>query len=224
MVFLITCFEGGLLFCTPAIDTNKKSNYTLLLRFLGGILYFGRLITRLNSTELESRDKRFKIVGSIGGVPWASPSGWQAGRGDSILFCERRERRYPLCLSPERHHMLSGGQKGAFVLSNARSLSHSFLKGSFVWEAGERWSEWKALCQAAGNGVDPNSVTDTVLAPWKGQAPQFHHPPPARESGINLPLITCPKSSSGVSPKKGTQPTRNSYRIMPIAHQSTGLP
>lgn len=26
----------------------------------------------------------------------------------------------------------------------------------------------------------------------------------------NLPLITCPKSSSGVSPKKGTQPTRNS--------------
>ncbi|TNN58610.1 hypothetical protein EYF80_031230 [Liparis tanakae] len=36
--------------------------------------------------------------------------------------------------------------------------------------------------------------------------------------------MTCPNSSSGVSPKKGTQPTRNSYRMMPIAHQSTGFP
>ncbi len=39
-----------------------------------------------------------------------------------------------------------------------------------------------------------------------------------------LPLTTWPKSSSGVSPKKGTQPTRNSYRIMPMAHQSTDFP
>lgn len=31
-------------------------------------------------------------------------------------------------------------------------------------------------------------------------------PPPQRHA----PLMTCPKSSSGVSPKKGTQPTRNS--------------
>ena len=38
------------------------------------------------------------------------------------------------------------------------------------------------------------------------------------------PVMTCPNSSSGVSPKKGTQPTRNSYRMMPIAHQSTGFP
>ena len=38
------------------------------------------------------------------------------------------------------------------------------------------------------------------------------------------PVITCPKSSSGVSPKNGTHPTRNSYRMIPMAHQSTGLP
>lgn len=48
--------------------------------------------------------------------------------------------------------------------------------------------------------------------------------PPRGPGGWYLPLITCPKSSSGVSPKKGTQPTRNSYRIMPMAHQSTGFP
>ena len=40
-----------------------------------------------------------------------------------------------------------------------------------------------------------------------------------------LPLETMwPKSSSGVSPKKGTHPTKNSYNITPIDHQSTGLP
>lgn len=39
-----------------------------------------------------------------------------------------------------------------------------------------------------------------------------------------LPLITWANNSSGVSPKKGTHPTRNSYKIIPIDHQSTGLP
>ena len=38
------------------------------------------------------------------------------------------------------------------------------------------------------------------------------------------PLTTWEKSSSGVLPKKGTQPTRNSKRMIPIDHQSTGLP
>jgi len=36
--------------------------------------------------------------------------------------------------------------------------------------------------------------------------------------------MTCEKSSSGVLPKKGTQPTRNSYSMIPIDHQSTGFP
>lgn len=41
---------------------------------------------------------------------------------------------------------------------------------------------------------------------------------------VFLPVMTCPKSSSGVSPKKGTHPSRNSYKMIPMAHQSTGLP
>ena len=36
--------------------------------------------------------------------------------------------------------------------------------------------------------------------------------------------MTCENSSSAVSPKKGGHPTRNSYSIIPMDHQSTGLP
>lgn len=39
-----------------------------------------------------------------------------------------------------------------------------------------------------------------------------------------LPLTVWAKSSSGVSPKNGAQPIKNSYKIIPIDHQSTGLP
>ena len=36
--------------------------------------------------------------------------------------------------------------------------------------------------------------------------------------------MTCENSSSAVSPKKGGHPTKNSYSIIPMDHQSTGLP
>lgn len=39
-----------------------------------------------------------------------------------------------------------------------------------------------------------------------------------------LPLMTCENNSSGEFPKKGGHPTRNSYKIIPIDHQSTGFP
>jgi len=41
---------------------------------------------------------------------------------------------------------------------------------------------------------------------------------------IYQPFTVCANSSSGVSPKNGTHPTKNSYNIIPIDHQSTGLP
>lgn len=36
--------------------------------------------------------------------------------------------------------------------------------------------------------------------------------------------MTCENNSSGEFPKKGGHPTRNSYKIIPIDHQSTGFP
>lgn len=40
----------------------------------------------------------------------------------------------------------------------------------------------------------------------------------------DIPLTVCANNSSGVSPKNGTHPTRNSYNIIPIDHQSIGFP
>lgn len=36
--------------------------------------------------------------------------------------------------------------------------------------------------------------------------------------------MTWENNSSGEFPKYGGQPTKNSYKIIPIDHQSTGLP